>query len=414
MSDEDLDILANGGKPGWMFLGHAKTSVVPFDAQFAMPHALAPTQWPLWDACKAPLMVSYKDSPIYVTDPAPYNKVNEKKAKANRRRKKAGKRTGKNHSSQGSAKRIKISTANGNAVKATSAPPCSPVGQIVTNPTLEEKFRNWDMPSLAALCVQMILLTVANYTLPDAWINQGGEDIINSQRTLAKNLVSLICFYYGTGQVGAARWPGKYETIKVWMEKPGNEAQKARFQQMKAWVLDKFGPETEELRDELAAAVAAKKSSRGRSKGSAKKGTIQRVGNDTRFGMTLIEAELESVKVVNFRDQMLRKLKEQGVASVESWYDAIQKKEDLEATFFKAVPLPLALIYNALVPTSKPSDWKCALPAWQVDICKLNLKWKTAALDLEEEEEEEDDISSSSDDEVVLVGEDWLPTGDEE
>ena len=46
--------------------------------------------------------------------------------------------------------------------------------------------------------------------------------------------------------------------------------------------------------------------------------------------------------------------------------------------FFKGVALPLALIYNALVPKSMPNMWKCDnVLKWQGQLCQLDKKWTT-------------------------------------
>ena len=65
--------------------------------------------------------------------------------------------------------------------------------------------------------------------------------------------------------------------------------------------------------------------------------------------MTNTEKDIEELRLINNRGTTKRKLKELGVSSVEHLHSQLVKGNDLPKDFFRAVPLPLALIHNWLV-----------------------------------------------------------------
>ena len=269
------------------------------------------------------------------------------------------------------------------------------------------------MPELASSCTQIIMTVLANYTLPDRWLNHqaASGDIANSQRTLAKNLISVVCYHCAAGNLGG-RIPKKHQTIKSWVEHPNNSC-KERDQQIKDWVIKHFGPATQQLAEQLEKDSANKKSS-GRAKGHVNPKTTQRVGNNTRFGMTMLETDIDQLQIVNMRDNLTKKLKQSGVSSVEELHARIQANKEVDDAFIRSTPLPMAIIYNALLRSPDPKEWLYHCPKWQMDMCTQQLKkWKAQPLPGESEEDSEEDEEEDEDEEEEVMTT-WKTMAEEE
>ena len=349
MSSGDNNNNNNGPSPS-LFQGYEEHCIVPFDSTYAVPFAFPPNEWPLWKQCKAPILIAYEGSPVHVTDPEAYCTAQAlvgicKKSKSRRPSKKARKEQSKPSKA--------VTLLVGPQVElAKAAPPCVVLGQIVPNLALEAKLVRWPQEHvpLASACMQIIILIVANYSLPDVLLNHpscpaGG--LINSQRTMAKNLIGAVCFYYAAGHMGA-KFPGKYEGIVAWCQHPGKEQCLARYKQIIEWVIKHFGGKTDGIRDTLKKDQEGK-NAKGKAKGAINKKLPHRINRSNDFKMTITEEDIEELHLSNNHGTTKRKLKELGVSSVEYLHSQLVNGNDLSKNFFRAVPLPLALIHNWLL-----------------------------------------------------------------
>jgi len=420
----------------YQFEEYKAESVVPFDEKWGVPYAFRPNKWPLWKYTKAQILSCYTTNPIYVTDPVPYAVVStdpdeaepdESQAKS-KSKSKSAKRPPKKKAKLATKTTKKENITGPKVAIAAKAPPCIQLGEVVENKALEAKFTklNWapKFVPLACACVQIILLIIANYALPDGFMNHpdcSQGEVQNSQRTLAKNLIARVCHCYAAGYFGA-KSPGRWASLELWSNQDGNERGKDRLNQILGWVVQHFGGATEDIRQALLN-EQQHKNSRGKATGAVNPKHPQRVHSHDDFKMTITEKDIYKVNLTNARGTLISKLQQRGVNSIEKLHNMIEKKEEVPSGFFKAVPLPMALIFNALTPECDPGMWKYHhVLKWQATMSNLNKKWKTTpvadavaispdiatAAAAVNEEEKEQEVTT-----MVTTMPDWTDSDDE-
>jgi len=71
--------------------------------------------------------------------------------------------------------------------------------------------------------------------------------------------------------------------------------------------------------------------------------------------MAVTERDSHKVNLTNTHGTLHTQLKQAGVNSIEKLHFLVENNMPVPEIFFKVVPLPIALIHNALVPESMPN-----------------------------------------------------------